>query len=266
MFVFSSISISHSLSAPSRGRFTPVIHRARGAQTVVEVVALKDAAFLISCCFLDECPEVFAGNSLSFRATNATRTCFMATDLSSKLTVSGTIQGGTMEIDSASVCKIYDGPVRLTAQNFQIVKLATDNSEDLELNFGDGNAQFKFARVTNTTGPGVVGVSSMARVKTLSGDPPYPSLEIDPMSYVLLGGIPLSIVLVCTGFVTILSRTVKDADAPGSEETASSLYDEQSVDVEAGDTAIESEKKASSENEDTTDHENPYEKNGELCL
>jgi hypothetical protein len=43
------------------------------AQAVVEVVALKGTELLVSCSFLDECPEVLAGNALSYRVTVATR-------------------------------------------------------------------------------------------------------------------------------------------------------------------------------------------------
>jgi hypothetical protein len=240
------------------------------SQTVVEVVALKSAEFLVGCCFLDECPEVLAGNSLTYRATAAARTCFMATDLASKVAVAGGLQNGTMEIASRGVRSIYDPGSQipgnfLPAQIFQIVKLSTYRPNDLELQFVEGNAAFRFGRVTNATGPGIVGVSGLFGFVPLSGEPPYPPLDPDPLAYALLGVVPVSIVLVCVGFTSVLSRTVKDGETGGSDNTASTLYDEQSADPEAADVEAEADKKAPSDQGSTADGENPYD-NGGLCL
>jgi hypothetical protein len=146
------------------------------------------------------------------------------------------------------------------------VKLNTENFEDLQLNFVDGSAAFRFANVTNTTGAGVVGVSGRSQFKPLSGEPPYPMLDADPRAYTLLGVIPVSIVIVCTGFVGVLSRTVKDRGSDVSEDTASSLHDEQPEDLDTGDDMGESSKKSVSEQDDATDEDNPYGTNGDLCL
>jgi hypothetical protein len=88
--------------------------------------------------------------------------------------------------------------------------LSTDESEDAELRFVDGSPESRFGRVTNTTGAEVVGVSGLSQLRPLSGEPPYPSLGPDLLAYAMLGAVPVCIVLICTGFVSVLSRTVKD--------------------------------------------------------
>jgi hypothetical protein len=118
--------------------------------------------------------------------------------------------------------------------------------------------------VTNTTGPGVVGVPGLSRFVALSGEPPYPALDPDPLAYAMLGVVPVGIVLVCTGFVSILSRTIKNDEQ--SDDAASSLYDEQSADPDTGDMEMGSDKKSGSEGEDAMENENPYETSGDVCL
>jgi hypothetical protein len=240
-------------------------------QTIVEVIALKDTEFLVSCCFLDQCVEVLAGNSFSYRATTPTRTCFMATDITSQVVVSGILQAGTMEIDRFSMRQIYDPSSQISEnfrspQNFQILKFVSDRPQNLSIDFVNGNPEFRFRRVTNTTGMGVVGVSTLARFIPMSGEPPYPPIDPDGLAYALIGAIPVCIVALCAGSVALLARAVRERENAPSEETASSLYDEQTAESDTGDVEDEMDKKSASERDETSDNENPYQMNGDVCL
>jgi hypothetical protein len=181
--------------------------------TIVEIVALQDMDFLISCCFLDECREILSGNSLSYQSNESTQTCFMATDIIAEVSVVGNVVHGSFAICKFSESQTYDSASQIPkdfSQSFQIVKILSTQKDNLKLSFTGSDPAFKFGKVTKEIGAGIVSVDRFSHFQKLVGEPPYPQIETEFYAYILLVGIPVVIVFTCMLFVWVLSRTVRD--------------------------------------------------------
>jgi hypothetical protein len=162
-----------------RSRFAWVFSFGSSTHTVVEIVALQDAEFVINCCFLDGCTEVWPGNSLAYRFHGPAELCFVATDLSAEVSISGNISHDALEISKSSICRRYNSASQIP-QNFivdewfQMIRIASEAEEDLELVFTGSDPAFKYGRVTKQTGTGIVGVNGVSPFPVLEGEPPCP--------------------------------------------------------------------------------------------
>jgi hypothetical protein len=156
-------------------------------EAVVEIVALNDIDIIFSCCYIDDCVRV---SSPPVGAVwQSPRTCFLSTDVSAEVHVSGNATGASIGLLTPSIATVFNDSNAISedgirAHPFNIVSIQSEPAarQGYTIEFIGGRRSFAFKTIEAGAGRGIVGAENRSQFRPVIGEFDYPQLAgTDPV-------------------------------------------------------------------------------------